>query len=91
MDRHRQTAKMAEPVAQVPITPEVAARTGAGSRVRRMLLAAGRLSEPSRTLFDRLFLVGEKETAVRNSMGLTEQEFDRQHENMLRALMSATQ
>jgi hypothetical protein len=82
---------MAEPSEQGPGTAVTPVTGDASSRVRRLLLAAGVLAEPSRTLFDRMFLRGEKAAVVRSSLGLSEQEFGMQHTNMLRALMSATQ
>lgn len=60
------------------------------ARVNRMILAAGKLSEPARTLFDRLFIRGEKGEAVRKALDMNEAEFDQHHQAMLHTLMIAT-
>lgn len=61
------------------------------SRARRMMLAAQKLAEPSRSLYDRLFIKGEPDEVVQKALNMTRHEFNGQRTSMLRALMSASQ
>lgn len=59
--------------------------------VTRLLAASSRLSEPGRSLFDRVFLKGESEAAVMAEMSLTQADFNQVRTNVLRSLMIAAQ
>lgn len=63
----------------------------AGSRARLMMLASQKLVEPSRSLYDRLFIKGEAADTVRLYLNMTPVEFNDQRAIMLRALMTAAQ
>jgi len=68
-----------------------ATSTPAGGMAARLLAASPRLSEPGRTIFRRLFIVGESEEAVRDSLQLSSDDFTRVRRGMLTALMKASQ
>lgn len=63
----------------------------ADSRARRMMLAGQKLIEPSRSLYEHLYLKGEQPDVVMVRMGWSAQEFDQRRATLLRTLMSASQ
>ncbi|WP_371436294.1 hypothetical protein [Polaromonas sp.] len=67
-----------------------APRPGQRMLARNMLLAAGKLSEPNRILYERLFIKGEPESDVCREMKLSELELKSRKTGLLRALMAAT-
>lgn len=75
----------------VSVADPVQTNLAADSRIRRMLLAAQRLSAPSRELFDRIYIGGEKESDVRQSLDLSAEDFAHRQKTMLRTLICATQ
>jgi len=61
------------------------------SRVRRWLLSSQKLTEPGKTIFDRVFVNGEKEAVVAQELKLSQGQFEQERQQMLRSLMAATQ
>ena len=57
-----------------------------GALITRLLLSAQRLAGPTRVMFDRIFLKGEPEVVVIESLGLTSQDYSQ----MLRTLAAST-
>ncbi len=55
-----------------------------------MLLAAGTLAPNSKSLFDRLFIMGEPDAVVARDLKLTDAELIVRRGNLLRTLMAAT-
>lgn len=55
--------------------------------VNRFLLSAQKMAHPNRTMFERIFLRGEPQAVVTQSMGLTKSDY----EQMLRVLKDSTQ
>lgn len=55
-----------------------------------MLMAAGCLKAPSKSLFERLFLQGEKESDVAHELQVSIEELHVQKANLLRTLMAST-
>ena len=85
-DRTNDRLGLSLAIGQAGMTPVVV-----GSRARRMMLASQKLVEPSRSLYDRLFLKGEAADTVRLCLNMTPVEFNDQRAVMLRALMTAAQ
>lgn len=61
------------------------------SYATRLLAASSRLSEPSKSIFDRLFIRGESEEAVCRELNLSFEAFAQIRSSTLRTLMIAAQ
>ena len=65
--------------------------TPPGGLAFRLLAASPRLSEPGKTIFQRIFIQGEPEEVVRASLQLSSCDFSLARRGMLTALMKASQ
>jgi hypothetical protein len=61
------------------------------SYATRLLAASGRLTEPSKTVFERLYIRGQQEDVVCHDLCLSSDEFAQIKSSVLRTLMIAAQ
>ncbi|MBY0464034.1 MAG: hypothetical protein K2W33_03735 [Burkholderiales bacterium] len=61
------------------------------SYATRLLAASSRLSEPGRSLFERLFIRGESEEVICRELNLSADSFNQVRSSTLRTLMIAAQ
>lgn len=61
------------------------------SRMLQLMLAAQKLTEPENMIYSGLYLQGQPREVIARQAGLTPEQFDRRHENMLRTLKNSTQ
>lgn len=57
----------------------------------RLLAASSRLSEPGRSIFDRIFIKGDSEAMVQRDLDLSADAFAKTKASVLRTLMIAAQ
>lgn len=75
-------------VERAALTPHANVKAAApAALVSRFMLSSQKLADPNRTMFERIFLRGEKQTEVTTSMGLTHHDY----QQMLRTLAASTQ
>lgn len=56
------------------------------SSIEKLLITARRLPEPLKSIFDGVFMQNESEQVLRERLGLSEEEFQAKHAQLLREM-----
>jgi hypothetical protein len=75
-------------VAESPLTAPAPAAL-LQSRVQRLIGASRLLSEELYEIFDRSYLRGQSEEAIRRELGLTHAQYSERHQNLMRSFQNS--